>query len=330
MFGVVKRHPVLTGVSALTAGGILLAASLYNHDLPDPETIAAREFSNRPVATAPLVTREPARKPEPKTLKTYRGFENPAYSIWDRKIIDSVEQWNEKYEKYKHLPGWEPLDPELFKALCLYECRGGNIRAFRHNPAQFGNKGDPGFIVMRDGGEYGIPEGGYEELQSFKPIPPKIKITRTKNGKIKKRFIGWDFEADGIITPEVAIEFAVGWLWHKKCIYGNAIIEEGPVRTYIVRSGDNLSTIARRFKTTVKTIQKYTPSITDPNKIYVGQEIRYREACMKPVIVGFRKWKEAVKRYNGGGDPNYLDGVLTIYKNPTDSSDANQHVAANR
>jgi LysM repeat protein len=42
---------------------------------------------------------------------------------------------------------------------------------------------------------------------------------------------------------------------------------------YVVRSGDNLGKIARRFGTTIDAILKANPQIKDPNKIKVGDQI---------------------------------------------------------
>ncbi|WJQ02854.1 phage tail family protein [Geobacillus stearothermophilus] len=43
--------------------------------------------------------------------------------------------------------------------------------------------------------------------------------------------------------------------------------------TYVVKSGDTLSGIAAKFKTTVKTLQQLN-GIKDPNRIYVGQKLK--------------------------------------------------------
>lgn len=44
--------------------------------------------------------------------------------------------------------------------------------------------------------------------------------------------------------------------------------------TYVVVRGDTLSKIAVRFGTTVATLQKLNPNITDPSRIFVGQVIK--------------------------------------------------------
>ena len=50
-------------------------------------------------------------------------------------------------------------------------------------------------------------------------------------------------------------------------------IPEPTPQVYVVKSGDTLSKIARSFGLTVEQIREANPSITDPNKIKVGDEI---------------------------------------------------------
>ena len=45
-------------------------------------------------------------------------------------------------------------------------------------------------------------------------------------------------------------------------------------QVYVVKSGDNLGKIAKRFKTTIDAILAANPQIKDPNKIKVGDEIK--------------------------------------------------------
>lgn len=49
-----------------------------------------------------------------------------------------------------------------------------------------------------------------------------------------------------------------------------------PGATYVVQRGDTLSSIARRFGTTVQSILALNPQITNPNVIFPGQVIRIR------------------------------------------------------
>jgi LysM repeat protein len=43
--------------------------------------------------------------------------------------------------------------------------------------------------------------------------------------------------------------------------------------TYKIQSGDNLTTLAKRYKTTVDYLMHINPKISNPNKIYIGQVI---------------------------------------------------------
>ena len=45
-------------------------------------------------------------------------------------------------------------------------------------------------------------------------------------------------------------------------------------QTYIIKKGDTLSKIAKANGITLATLLRLNPQITNPNKIYVGQEIR--------------------------------------------------------
>lgn len=47
----------------------------------------------------------------------------------------------------------------------------------------------------------------------------------------------------------------------------------GPCFVYVIKSGDCLSVIAKRYSTTVETIMSINPKITDRNKIYAGDSI---------------------------------------------------------
>ena len=52
---------------------------------------------------------------------------------------------------------------------------------------------------------------------------------------------------------------------------------------YVVRNGDNIAGIARRFDTSPQTIQSLN-DLTDMNKIYVGQELRVSNSSQIPVV----------------------------------------------
>ncbi|MCT9138809.1 LysM peptidoglycan-binding domain-containing protein [Streptomyces violarus] len=49
---------------------------------------------------------------------------------------------------------------------------------------------------------------------------------------------------------------------------------EKTTQFYVVKTGDNLTKIARRFHTTVDQLMAWNPQIKDRNKIYPDQRIR--------------------------------------------------------
>jgi LysM repeat protein len=50
--------------------------------------------------------------------------------------------------------------------------------------------------------------------------------------------------------------------------------KEIPLEKYKVRSGDNLTKISKKYRTTIKHIQELNPSIKDKNVILIGQIIK--------------------------------------------------------
>ena len=56
----------------------------------------------------------------------------------------------------------------------------------------------------------------------------------------------------------------------------NEILAEDSKEYYTVKSGDTLSGIAKKYKTSVKKLKELNPEIKDVNKIYVGQKIRVK------------------------------------------------------
>jgi len=55
-------------------------------------------------------------------------------------------------------------------------------------------------------------------------------------------------------------------------------------QVYVVKTGDTLSKIARRFNTSVAIIMSANPQIKDPNKIQAGQEICVPTPQVPPVV----------------------------------------------
>jgi len=312
-----------TGTSIPAATDIQVLPDFVGPCQPDYSVVssgagAAGTQSEAPVIEAPLETGCNPISAKRGDLLVYRGHEDSVWQMWDGAIIEAVDFWNHQFSQYKDLPNWEPLDPNVVKAMFIYECRN-HPEAFKHLPAQFGNQGDPGFTVSRDGGEFMIPEGGFADLKPYKPVPRRSRMGKNRKGEPVKVYY-WDFNEPGIVPPELSIMYGVRWLWQKNAALGFTTTENGPVNSYVVRRGDTLWDIAKKLKTTPVTIARYTGWIDDPYmelpESSIGKTLQYREARREAAPSGFDGWSTAIQEYNGGGDPNYGKGVDDMFRNP--------------
>lgn len=71
-----------------------------------------------------------------------------------------------------------------------------------------------------------------------------------------------------------------------------------PGQTYIVQRGDTLRILAARFDTTVDVLLKLNPSITDPNRIYVGQKLVLPASVEIYTVVRGDTLREIASRFN--------------------------------
>jgi peptidoglycan endopeptidase LytE len=83
-----------------------------------------------------------------------------------------------------------------------------------------------------------------------------------------------------------------------------------PGQTYTVQKGDTLRIIAARFSTTVDDMLKLNPSITDPNKIFVGQKLVLPASVEIYVVVKGDTLRKIAARFN-----TTVDNLLKL--NPT-------------
>lgn len=272
---------------------------------PEAEAEAPMEpaISGAEAANPVLHGREAAR------MREFPGYEDPVFSSYDTLIVQYTDFWN---DAFKDVPGAEPLDPNLVKSMILEETGGHTDRDYLHDPMQIANEGDYALDVLRDGLEPLIPERGYSDLRGIDNTPKKYRTVK-KKGKEVSVFAGWD-HSKSEITPELSIKYGIRWLWHKNLIPATRVIEDekSPLQTYTVEPGDTLSEIANRFGTTVSTIKKYS-RMKNPDMIAVGQQIAFRKARTEAIPAGVRGWREAVARYNGGGNLNYASEVFGIY-----------------
>lgn len=108
----------------------------------------------------------------------------------------------------------------------------------------------------------------YDEVQKFidyvanAPIDQLVAETKAGdygNGETRKIILGAFNKYDAVQDK----------------INAENTVKTSPAVTYVVKSGDTLSGIAAKYKTTYQTLQKLN-NIPDPNKIYAGQKLKIR------------------------------------------------------
>lgn len=214
---------------------------------------------------------------------------------------------NQTVEEYNKRLGIN-LDSDLVKAIISSESGDPKDRkgAFVYDPMQIANKGDFALDVLVNRKESTYLIGNFSFLEGKK---------KTVWNRKKKC---WDY-SNSNMDAKSSIRGGVGWLVHKAAIYDERIIEEGPLQEYVVRKRDNFSKIAWKENTTVETLRKYNPSVNLKKLIPGKTRLKFRKARREIYIRGWRPWRDAVKRYNGGGNPDYVREVYDVLrelKNP--------------
>ena len=96
-----------------------------------------------------------------------------------------------------------------------------------------------------------------------------------------------------------------------RLVVGQTIVIQYPERTYVVRSGDTLFSIAQANGLTVKTLLRNNPSLAGEDRIFPGQEL----------VLAYRQEKQGTLTVNGYAYPHidrallqrtlpYLSGLL--------------------
>ncbi len=227
-------------------------------------------------------------------IPVFKGFETDTFKIHDGRIKKNVDFWN---EKFRNVEGYKPLDYETVKRMILVEAGGDPNNAWLHNPMQIGNGSDPGLGVLQRREENTQVLGDFSSIEDVKPA---IR----KNGR-------WDYSQTGM-NSDLSLFAGLGWLIHKAAVYDLKTIEEGDVLEYVIQSGDNYSKISGKLGTTVHSLMKLNK--TDPRQLKIGQVVKYKKAREEVYISGWRSWDDALNRYNGGGDKNYLNKIKALRK----------------
>lgn len=195
------------------------------------------------------------------------------YELWqdtiDQALTDS--RWNEYDcdiqrvvgQFNRHLSGtggYVQLDWKLIKAMVWTESGGPDTRAWRDNPIQIGNPGDPGLAAL-----FSNNEGG------------DLVIPRALQGRLTI--------ASARATPQMNIAAGVAYLLMRLAKYDFAAVPD-PLdsRDYevIAKAGDTLNKVAKLNSTTVQTPLALNPGAAT---LRPGQKLKYRKASFQRVIV---------------------------------------------
>ncbi len=207
---------------------------------------------------------------------------------YDCDIQQVVDEFN------RHLAGtagFRALDWRIVKAMIWTETGGPTNPAWRSNPMQIGNPGDPGLRALLFGSEGG-------DLV----LPPEIK----------KRLIGTTIRGN----PVMNMRAGVGYLLMRLAHYRIGTVHDqsdSNIYTLEVRRGDSYATLARAHGTTVDTLKSLNRSAAP---LGPGQILRYQKASVGKVI---SSWdlptsQRIAIRYNVG-DKEYfkkLDYCLAV------------------
>lgn len=227
-------------------------------------------------------------------VKEPRASAKSGYELWQETINGALS--DSRWRDYdcdiqrivtqfnRHLSGtagYMPLDWRLIKAMVWTESGGPNTIAWRDNPIQIGNPGDPGLTALfsgREGGELIIPP----------QLRGRLTIGSTRS------------------SPQMNISAGIAYLLMRLASYGFATVpDERDKSTYdlIVKSGDTLEKIARSNGSTVDTLKKCN---TGALVLRPGQSLRYQKTSIQKVIT---RWTSAnptsIARLYNVGDPAY-------------------------
>ncbi len=252
-----------------------------------------RNFLRRSAAVLGLTLIDGLEALADEEIPNFEGFEKLIQH--DGRIKRWVDYWNTKFE---NVGGYKKIEYGLVKRMALVESGGDPNNAWLINPLQIGNGSDPGLGVLQREEENTKLIGDFSDLKDIKPA-------KRENGR-------WDYSNTGI-DADLSFFGGLGWLLHKAAIYGFKQVEEGEILEYEIKEGDTYGGIASSLGTIVKNLLEHNE--TDPKKLQIGQIIKYKKTKNVCCITGWRDWKTALVRYNGGGDSNYLkkiDGLTEI------------------
>lgn len=227
------------------------------------------------------------------------------YQLWQATIDRSLkdERWHEYdcdiqqviREFNRHLSGqggYQSLDWRLIKAMIWTESGGPDNRAWKRNPMQIGNPGDPGLRALLSGNEGG-------ELI----LPPQIARQLT--------------ETNARSSAVMNIRAGAGYLLMRLARFRSATLADDndtAEHTLEAKPGDTLFKLARTHGTTPDILKGLNPGKTN---LSPGMTLKYKKACVRKIIAGWDPVTTAriATRYNVGDAAyaaklNYCLGVM--------------------
>ena len=209
--------------------------------------------------------------------------------VYDKTIDEDVAYFSSRL-------GLSDLERNWIKGMIFDESgsKADRSGAFKFDPMQIANKGDYALKGLQDKIENTDLIGDFSCLEGKKNTPWRTRTVKNKKGKS-------------------SIYGGIGWMLHYKANFDTRTVEDGEVKEYEIKKGDSFDRIAKSLGTTVPTFKKYNPD-AKPERLQIGQKVKYVPAREERYIAGWKTIQEAIGRYNGGGNPNYLGEVSEAKK----------------
>jgi hypothetical protein len=215
------------------------------------------------------------------------GIANPAWDEYDTLIQTEVNDYNQRLAT---TPGFLKIDWKVFKAVVWVESGGPSQAAWKARAMQIGNKGDPGYSVVKEG----------------KEAAPLVMSDKLKQ----------DIKAGDINKPELNIRAGIAYaLTRLVTSEMRSVDDKDPtINEYTVVPGDSLDAIARKVGSTVASLKQLNPTA---NVLQPKQKLKWRKASIQRVITSWMAANASnlATRYNAG-DKNYkekMDYVLDLF-----------------
>ena len=215
------------------------------------------------------------------------GITNAAWDDYDQLIQTEVNDYNQRLAT---TPGFLKIDWKVFKAVVWVESGGPSSAAWKGRAMQIGNKGDPGYSVVKEG----------------KEAAPLVMSDKLKQ----------DIKAGDINKPELNIRAGIAYALTRLVTSDmRSVDDKDPtINEYTVVPGDSLDAIARKVGTTVASLKQLNPTA---NVLQPKQKLKWRKASIQRVITNWMGVNSSnlATGYNVG-DPNYKekrDYVLDLF-----------------